>query len=271
MGAKSDEQRSVAKKAPNKSPKKYSLKWYVILIYIVFLSAWIIASMFFSQIVVGNIAVIVFRESVSEPLPTLIYSTMSYLLMLFLIIFVPYKVVRKKKLYGGKISLRETLGIHGLPTWTDIGLSIVGLIVSVILATFFATLFSLFPWFDASAAQDVGYNTYMFGVDRLIAFSSLVIIAPIAEELIFRGWFYGRMRDMTSKAMGYVVSMLLSSFIVSLIFGIMHLQWNVGVNVFAMSLVLCGLREITGTVYAGILMHMLKNGVAFYFLYVVGI
>ena len=51
----------------------------------------------------------------------------------------------------------------------------------------------------------------------------------------------------------------------------MHFQWNVGVNVFALSVVLCALREITGTIYAGILTHMIKNGVAFYLLYLVGI
>ena len=65
-------------------------------------------------------------------------------------------------------------------------------------------------------------------------------------------------------------AMIISIFLVSLTFGIVHLQWNVGVNVFAMSIVLCGLREITGTIYAGILLHMLKNGVAFYLLYVLG-
>ena len=50
----------------------------------------------------------------------------------------------------------------------------------------------------------------------------------------------------------------------------MHGQWNVGVNVFAMSIVLCTLREITGTIYAGILLHMLKNTIAFVLVYIVG-
>ena len=59
----------------------------------------------------------------------------------------------------------------------------------------------------------------------------------------------------------------LAIFLVSLLFGVVHLQWNVGVNVFAMSVVLCGLREITGTIYSGIVLHILKNGIAFYILY----
>jgi membrane protease YdiL (CAAX protease family) len=67
-----------------------------------------------------------------------------------------------------------------------------------------------------------------------------------------------------------VISVIASSLLVSLLFGVVHLQWNVGVNVFALSIVLCSLREITGTIYAGILLHMLKNGVAFWLLYVMG-
>ena len=48
----------------------------------------------------------------------------------------------------------------------------------------------------------------------------------------------------------------------------MHGQWNVGINVFAMSIVLCVMREITGSIYSGILLHMLKNMLAFYLLYI---
>ena len=105
----------------------------------------------------------------------------------------------------------------------------------------------------------------------MVAFIILVVVAPVAEELIFRGWLYGKLRPMLSAKMSDAASMTISIFLVSLLFGIVHMQWNVGVNVFAMSIVLCGLREITGTIYAGILMHMVKNGVAFWLLYILGI
>ena len=103
----------------------------------------------------------------------------------------------------------------------------------------------------------------MSGGERVIAFLVLVVIAPIFEEIIFRGWLYGKLRAKMEAPIAIVI--------VSLLFGIMHFQWNVGVNVFALSVVLCALREITGTIYAGILTHMIKNGVAFYLLYLVGI
>ena len=93
-----------------------------------------------------------------------------------------------------------------------------------------------------------------------MAFISLVVVAPVAEELIFRGWLYGKLRAKIPA----IPAML----VVSILFGIVHGQWNVGVTVFVMSIAMCTLREITGTIWGGILIHILKNGIAFYFLYV---
>jgi hypothetical protein len=56
--------------------------------------------------------------------------------------------------------------------------------------------------------------------------------------------------------------------ITSLLFGAVHGQWNVAIDVFVLSLVLCSLREVTGNIWAGVLLHMLKNGLAFYLLFI---
>lgn len=213
------------------------------------------ASVIATQLIVGYLMLwILGRDQLSEPVWMAIYSAVSYGLALAFIIF-----VTKKKL---PVS-RESLGLKGLPTWTDIGLAPVGFIVYLLLAAGLSALFSLFPWFDLNQTQELGFSIFASGMDRIIAFVVLVVIAPIMEELIFRGWLYGKMR----KKLGMVASI----FLVSLLFGIVHLQWNVGVNVFALSVVMCLLREITGTVYSGIILHMLKNGIAFYLLYVLGI
>ena len=166
---------------------------------------------------------------------------------------------------------RTKLGLKGLPTWTDIGLAPVGFVVYIILAAALVAIFNNFSWFDATEQQNVAFSLFLNGADRAIAFITLVIIAPITEEVIFRGWLYGKMREKTSEKVSNLASIILSSILVSILFGVVHMQWNVGVNVFALSLVLCALREITGTIYAGILLHMLKNGVAFFLLYFVGI
>ena len=123
-------------------------------------------------------------------------------------------------------------------------------------------VYSLFPWFNADEAQNIGYTTLLYGSDRIFSFIATAIIAPIVEEIVFRGWLYGKIRSR--------LNMFASIFIVSLLFGLVHMQWNVGVNVFATSIVLCALREMTGTIYSGILVHIIKNGIAFYLVYVMG-
>jgi len=52
------------------------------------------------------------------------------------------------------------------------------------------------------------------------------------------------------------------------VFAVAHFSWNVGVDVFALSIVLCSLRIMTKTIWAPILVHMIKNGIAFFILFI---
>ena len=241
---------------------------------------WVGASVIVSQLAVGYLMLWMLGSSTfREPVPTAIYSALSYVLAMVMIIMIPKLIKAKrnknKNLSGGKkTSLKaflEELGIKGWPTWADIGLAPLGMLAYMLLATGLVSIFNIFPWFNAQEVQDVGFSTFITGFDRLIAFFTIVIIAPIAEEIIFRGWLYGNLKNSFLKKCSKPLSIILANFLVSLAFGIIHLQWNVGVNVFAMSIVLCGLSEITGAVYSGIILHMLKNGIAFYLVYVLGI
>lgn len=237
---------------------------------------WVGAAVIVSQLVVGNL-MLCFMDVKTFTLPvwSAVYSALSYILALLLVILIPAKFLKKVKpeAKNGVFwpTNRNELGLKGSPTWVDIGLAPIGFIVSLILAGGLTALFNVFPWFNAEEVQELSFSVYVAGFDRIIAFLILVVVAPVAEELIFRGWLYGRLRSKLLKRMPEAASMLLSIFLVSLLFGVVHMQWNVGVSVFALSVVLCGLREITGTIYAGILTHMIKNGVAFYLLYVLGV
>lgn len=156
---------------------------------------------------------------------------------------------------------RKELGLLGAPTFVDIGLAPIGYAIYLALAAIFSQLMSmLFQWFNSNESQDVGFTTSLEGFDRIIAVISLVFIAPIAEEIIFRGWLYGKLRNRIKLPLAIIIT--------SLLFAILHGQWNVGVSVFALSLVLCGLREVTGTIWSGMILHMLSNGIAFYLLYI---
>ena len=223
---------------------------------------WVFVSIITAQFIIGWLMILILgRETLNQPVWTAAYSALSYIVAMALIILVPKRWVKTS---------RDELGLKGWPTWTDIGLSPVGFIVSLILAAGLTALFSVFPWFNANEAQDVGFSVYMSGGERIVAFLILVVVAPVVEEIIFRGWLYGKIRERLVGKMPEKVGILISILVVSVLFGAVHLQWNVGVNVFCLSVVLCALREVTGTIYAGILTHMIKNGVAFYLLYVLG-
>ena len=213
------------------------------------LLAWAFAAFYLSQYIVAYPLLWIFgRGWLTSSIGMFVYTLLSYVLAVVLIVPVPYLINKKFK------TDREELGLNGLPTWTDIGLAPIGYIAATLLALGLVSIFSLFPWFNATETQDVGANLIATGWDRALAFIRLVIIAPIAEELVFRGWLYGKLRAK--------VAMPIAILLVSALFGLVHGQWNVGVNVFAMSIILCGLREVTGTIYAGILMHMIKNAIA---------
>lgn len=195
------------------------------------------------------------KTTFGTPVWTTIYTALTYLVAAAMVIFIPKFVKKELK------TNRAELGLSGLPTFTDIGISILGIIATFLIAGVVTTLLSNFAWFDAGEAQDIGYSTQVIGFDRVVAFLALVVFAPLFEELIFRGWLYGKLKNYTSVGVTMAV--------VSVLFGALHGQLNVGVTVGIMSLVMCFEREMTGTIYAGILTHMLKNGLAFYLLFIV--
>ena len=260
--------REAPKKIPNEKTK-WSLRTLAV---VLLMPVWVVASTIASQLIIGYLLLFTIgKEQMSQSVWQAVYSALVYVLALVFIILLPCRLAKRKKRNKSLLIVgRDELGLRGSPTWTDIGLAPVGFIVYLLLASGIVALFSLFPWFNAAETQDILFSTYAVGFDRIVAFVTLVVVAPIAEEVIFRGWLYGRLKKVFVGKVSDLWAMIISIFLVSLTFGIVHLQWNVGVNVFAMSIVLCGLREITGTIYAGILLHMLKNGVAFYLLYVLG-
>ncbi|MBQ8985129.1 CPBP family intramembrane metalloprotease [Candidatus Saccharibacteria bacterium] len=227
---------------------------------VLFLLAWVFVVLISTELLIGVImAWALPPETFNSPLVTTIYSVISYGLALFIIVYVPPKIFKKSEIMR---STRERMGLNGLPTWTDIGLAPIGYVASILIAAGITLLFSLFPWFNADEVQELGYNLYMQGGERVLAFISLVILAPIVEELVFRGWLYGKLRLKVPKAIAVLI--------VSLLFGLVHFQWNVGISVFAMSIITCSLREVTGTIYAGTLVHMINNCVAFFMVFMLG-
>lgn len=176
-----------------------------------------------------------------------------YVLTLFIVVWVPRWVNKSR-------TDKKVLGLQRLPSWLDIGLAPAGLVIYLVLTAVFTMIAVVIPGFDANQIQETGFANLSYRYEYLLAFATLVVIAPLAEEILFRGYLYGKLRK-------YIPAWL-AVLLTSLLFAAVHGQWNVAIDVLALSLVLCTLREITGNIWASFLLHMLKNGIAYYLLFI---
>jgi membrane protease YdiL (CAAX protease family) len=101
------------------------------------------------------------------------------------------------------------------------------------------------------------------GADRstlaLLAVAFLVsVVAPIAEEFFFRGFFYGALRNWRG--------VLPAAIITGLVFGAIHAgsaDWEFLLPLGVFGFLLCLLRERTGSLYPCIVLHCANNSLAF--------
>lgn len=170
-------------------------------------------------------------------------------------------VIGGPQLWGRFVTTRRELGLDRLPGWRDLAMTPLAFVAYYVLSLIVMTVVTAaVPGFDVTQAQETGFTDLSKSYEYVLAFATLVVLAPVAEEILLRGYLYGKLR----RWLGAIVAGLLTS----VVFGALHGQWNVGIDVFVLSLVLCGLREYTGSIWAGILLHMLKNGLAFYLLFI---
>lgn len=193
-------------------------------------------------------------HSVSENVFSSVLSVVIYGLTLLIVMGLPWWVRKYKT------NLKD-VGLARMLSWTDIGLAPAGFIIYFLTTAVVAYGVSqLIPGIDLSQAQDTGFSNISKNYEYTLAFITLIILAPVAEEVLFRGYLYGKLRK--------IIPIWAAILITSLLFGMIHGQWNVGIDVFILSIVLCSLREVTGSIWAGILLHMMKNGLAFYILFI---
>jgi membrane protease YdiL (CAAX protease family) len=243
--------------------KQRGCRWWLVIA----LPAWVFVSFIFAQVFVvallsGLRGVGVEFTSINTSVLETVAAACVYLLTFGIIVGLPWLVRRYR-------TTRTDVGLTRLPSWMDIGLAPAGFIVYLLasgLTMYILTKVVL--GFDAAEPQEIGFQDLSQRYEYVLAFLTLVVIAPVAEEAIFRGYLYGKLRKYGP--------IWLSVAVTSLLFGLLHMKWdggllagiNVGIDVFVLSVIMCSLREVTGSIWAGILLHMLKNGLAFYLLFI---
>ena len=214
---------------------------------------WVYVAWRLSQYIVANIAILILgRAKCMETIWLGIITLLIYSLAIFLIIFIPKLVKKTWK------STRKSLGLNELPTFTDIGISIIGYIATIAIALVVISVLDKLNLVNSTDLQSTDFKNLATGFDRAIAYISIAIIPPIAEEIVFRGWLYGKLRQNLSKIPAIII--------VSVFFALLHASsspLNAVVEVGILSVMLCLEREITGTIHAGILTHIIQNSIAF--------
>ncbi|NLG51555.1 MAG: CPBP family intramembrane metalloprotease [Chloroflexi bacterium] len=89
----------------------------------------------------------------------------------------------------------------------------------------------------------------------LLALLLGAVVAPVAEEIFFRGFLYAGMRNRWGVGWGLVVS--------SVVFALVHVTPGVLPAIFAIGLVLAYLYERTESLWPSIILHALVNALAF--------
>ena len=242
--------------------KKIRYNWY----YLFLIPLWVVVSFIAAQVVLY--ALLWLASLVNAPIDSLdttvlntVISVLAYALTLAIAIAVPYYSKQIKTTW-------KDIGITRAIQWRDIGYSPVAFIVYFIAAGLTMLLVSkIFPGIDIDQDQATGFKSLHTNWEYILAFVTLVVVAPFAEEVLFRGYLLGKVQKFVPFWVAVVAT--------SLVFAALHLpgdgaqlQWNVAFNVLVLSVILCILRPMTGSIWAGVLLHMIKNGVAFYLLFI---
>jgi membrane protease YdiL (CAAX protease family) len=129
----------------------------------------------------------------------------------------------------------------------------------------------LFPSLNVNQKQELGFANPAGNESLLLTFVSLVVLPPIVEETAFRGLIFTGLRSR--------INLVWATLLTSAMFASLHLEfgsgkpllWVAAIDTFTLSLVLCYLREKTNSLWPGILLHALKNSIAFITLFLIGV
>lgn len=189
-----------------------------------------------------------FREAIKneDTLVTSILSGVTVLTEVGLIIWLLKK-------YRLKLS---DIGIRKFSVLKAIGYIVGGIVVFLILVSIaFVLVVMIAPSIDPNQSQEVGFEFGKIGWGLWVSFAFTVIVIPIIEELYFRGIIF----PAVTKRFGWIIGIAGSS----MVFAVLHGQYNVMIYTFILGCVLCVMYIRLKSIVPGIIFHIINNAVAF--------
>jgi membrane protease YdiL (CAAX protease family) len=143
-------------------------------------------------------------------------------------------------------------GLRPTPFWRAVGWTTVAMVAFYLSAAAWVTLVGA-P--EQSTAEDIGAEESKLAL--YAAGFMFIFIAPVAEEVFFRGLFYGSLRSRLSVPSAAVIC--------GLVFGLIHFGTGLSAVpiLIVLGIIFCLVREKTGSLYPCIGMHALNNTFAY--------
>lgn len=152
----------------------------------------------------------------------------------------------------------DLFGLRGVEPARNVKAACLGLVAALPVVYFIHSLCLLLMGEDAEPQpllQFLAQNATL--QDRFLLIGTALIVAPVAEELIFRGYIFGVLRRYTGRWWAMVIS--------ALVFAAIHAHIPSLAGLFALAVALTLVYEGAGSLWAPILMHSLFNGITVIF------
>ena len=144
-------------------------------------------------------------------------------------------------------------GLRAAPIWRSIGLLVAVWIGFLVLSAAWAAALQLDQQQDLP--EELGADGPLLNVLAVVVL--VTVVAPLGEELFFRGFFFGALRNWRGPWLGALIT--------GIVFGGIHLGSSPTGYVVPLMILgagLCLLYEWTGSLYPAIALHALNNSIA---------
>ncbi len=146
----------------------------------------------------------------------------------------------------------ERLGLRSFSVPVGCGLSAGLLVVSYVVRLVYGLIAYALGFHIQQ--QDVLTRLDTHGLGFVLTLFAAAAVAPISEEIFFRGFLYGGLRGRIGVLGAMVVS--------TLFFTGLHLSAELFIPIFVLGLSLAWLYEYTGSLYPGIILHAVNNALS---------
>ena len=219
-------------------------------------SVWVLA--LFTLLSGGDLTQL--ATSISSSIPLRFSLGLTSLLIIALQLVIIFRLVNK--------SILQTLGLSRRPVWLDFGFASASFVGYFVVSSVVLALASqLSDKVDLSQTQQLGISNPA-GAELILVFALIVIIPSLIEEVLFRGILLRGLMRYNPKIIAISVS--------SILFGLLHLEffseaplnWVAALDTALFGVVLAIVYLRRQSLWAPIMLHAIKNSLAFVVLFV---